>query len=298
MTPTELVERVREECADAVHDITQAYGDGWRDSGPKEAATAAYTAGFLSCKAIRARDLSALTQSPESLPPNCTMDETRGIRTVGPDGGVLRQMPNPTDTDLKDPLFGAVWEATKTWDVNAPEFYRGYCGMNGSHVMLILAAIRSQSPESAGEMPSEPKLSVEMVEYSSLSDAEKLGASNNGSGKEWANYLRIISHNGETLFLESDAMEPEDCRFSRDLSWIQPALKKCYELGMKDAALAAQARLREVERGELHIVFDGPPDHHAPRFVECEDAAGKSVNAGEWRKRTDDLWEIVVRTLP
>ena len=55
---------------------------------------------------------------------------------------LLGDMPNPTDTDLVDPVFNAVWEATKSWDVNVPEHYQGYCGMNGSHVMIILNAIR------------------------------------------------------------------------------------------------------------------------------------------------------------
>ena len=54
-------------------------------------------------------------------------------------------MPNPTEGDLQDPLFNAIWQTTKTWDVNVPEYYFGYCGMNGSHVMLILNAIRQVS---------------------------------------------------------------------------------------------------------------------------------------------------------
>jgi hypothetical protein len=75
------------------------------------------------------------------VPENCTSDE-RGIRTVGPHGGLKESMPSPMGTDLIDPLFEAIWQTTKTWDVNAPEYYVGYCGMNGSHVLLILKAIR------------------------------------------------------------------------------------------------------------------------------------------------------------
>ena len=55
---------------------------------------------------------------------------------------MTQQMPNPADTDLADPLFNAIWEVIKTWDVNVPELYVGYCGANGSHVMLILDAVR------------------------------------------------------------------------------------------------------------------------------------------------------------
>jgi hypothetical protein len=49
---------------------------------------------------------------------------------------------------------------------------------------------------------------------------------------------------------------------------------------------------------ELRIVFDGPPSHESGRFVECEDANGRSVIAGEWRERPDGLWELVVTSLP
>lgn len=63
-------------------------------------------------------------------------------------------LPNPSDTDLSDPLFNAIWEVTKTWDVNAPEYYEGYCGLNGSHVMIIINAIRAlldKAPSVSGE---------------------------------------------------------------------------------------------------------------------------------------------------
>lgn len=55
----------------------------------------------------------------------------------------LPPMPNPMPMDLVDPMFNAIWNATKTWDVNVPAHYVGYCGMNGSHVMLILNALRA-----------------------------------------------------------------------------------------------------------------------------------------------------------
>ena len=79
---------------------------------------------------------------------SCATDSERGMRLVGPHGGLKEAMPSPTEVDLADPLFEAIWQATKTWDVNAPEYYKGYCGMNGSHVMLILNALRSAPPSS------------------------------------------------------------------------------------------------------------------------------------------------------
>jgi len=48
---------------------------------------------------------------------------------------------------------------------------------------------------------------------------------------------------------------------------------------------------------EYHILFDGPPGHEAGRFVEVNDASGKSIHAGEWVERADGLWELVI-TVP
>jgi len=50
-------------------------------------------------------------------------------------------MPNPTQEQLSDPVFNAIWQTIKSWDVNVPEYYRGYCGASGSHVVLILNAL-------------------------------------------------------------------------------------------------------------------------------------------------------------
>ncbi len=59
---------------------------------------------------------------------------------------------------LSDPLFDAIWERIKSWDINVPEQYEGYCGANGNHVCAILDAVRERlnrqgsehAPESSG----------------------------------------------------------------------------------------------------------------------------------------------------
>jgi hypothetical protein len=51
------------------------------------------------------------------------------------------EMPNPDQAMLDSPEFEAIWQAIKRWDINAPEYYRGYCGANGSHVAVILNAL-------------------------------------------------------------------------------------------------------------------------------------------------------------
>lgn len=56
----------------------------------------------------------------------------------------------------------------------------------------------------------------------------------------------------------------------------------------------AQALRESMEREALRIVFDGPPGPDGPRLIEAENAAGQSVNAGEWRERPDGYWELVI----
>lgn len=125
-----------------------------------------------------------------SIPANCTSDE-RGIRTVGPHNGLLEKMPNPTGVDLADPLFNAIWNECKSWDVNAPKYYVGYCGLNGSHVMLIVNAIRAaglytrpQDSALAGRLLKELQNCEDCESISSrLSDYVREAAAALGGGK-------------------------------------------------------------------------------------------------------------------
>ena len=50
----------------------------------------------------------------------------------------------------------------------------------------------------------------------------------------------------------------------------------------------------EAEMPEaLYVVFDGPPSHKAGRFVEVENAQGKSVSVGEWKpNRNIVYWQL------
>jgi hypothetical protein len=45
----------------------------------------------------------------------------------------------------------------------------------------------------------------------------------------------------------------------------------------------------------IDVVFDGPPNHEAGRFVEVEDAHGTSINAGEWVEREDGFWALRIK---
>ena len=50
--------------------------------------------------------------------------------------------PDPTPEMLSDPEFEAIWQAIKTWDINVPRAYQGYCGATGNHVRAILDGLR------------------------------------------------------------------------------------------------------------------------------------------------------------
>lgn len=47
----------------------------------------------------------------------------------------------PTEKDLESPLFEAVWQAIKGWDIER-EPGIGYAGATGTDVMTILNAIK------------------------------------------------------------------------------------------------------------------------------------------------------------
>lgn len=61
-----------------------------------------------------------------------------------------------------------------------------------------------------------------------------------------------------------------------------------------ETAIARLERELAEARRELYILFDGPPSHESGRFVKVEDGHGHSVNAGEWQKRDDGLWALVI----
>lgn len=47
-------------------------------------------------------------------------------------------------------------------------------------------------------------------------------------------HLLVMEHNGVVVRQESDAFEPEDGTFYRDLSWIENAIMQAYQIGGQD----------------------------------------------------------------
>jgi hypothetical protein len=71
--------------------------------------------------------------------------------------GAKAPWPDPTPEMLNDPVFEAIWQTIKRWDINVPSQYVGYCGATGNHVRAILDAI-SQAP-SPTQLPQEATVS-------------------------------------------------------------------------------------------------------------------------------------------
>jgi hypothetical protein len=59
---------------------------------------------------------------------------------------------SPTPEMLNgDPLFDAIWNVIKSWDVNVPGVYIGYCGANGNHARAIYEAVAGFRAPAASE---------------------------------------------------------------------------------------------------------------------------------------------------
>ncbi len=52
-----------------------------------------------------------------------------------------------------------------------------------------------------------------------------------------------------------------------------------------------QEQLEQI-KDYVDIVFDGPPGPESGRFVEVENAQGKSISFGEWIERPDGYWAL------
>jgi len=76
-------------------------------------------------------------------------------------------------------------------------------------------------------------MKIENVSFDMLTESEQDDVPNNGYGKENANYLKI-TFNKEDTQIYSDAMEPEDASFARDLNWIKYAIEQAYKQAVYD----------------------------------------------------------------
>lgn len=78
------------------------------------------------------------------------------------------------------------------------------------------------------------------------------------------------------------------------LAFDKGQLRNIEMLTMTDARKLHALLSQVVEPGgrRIDIVFDGPPSHESGRFVEVEDADGRSIEVGDWIHRDDHYWVL------
>lgn len=86
-----------------------------------------------------------LTDGPDNAWPK-SEPNLEGLKATlsQPAVGVGEEWRDPTQADLDAPLFEAIWQAIRTWDVNVPGQYVGYCGATGNHAVAILDKVRAE----------------------------------------------------------------------------------------------------------------------------------------------------------
>lgn len=55
---------------------------------------------------------------------------------------IQKSMPSPSEDEMDSEIFNQIFDIIKNWDISAPEYYSGYTSGNGSHVKLIIDAIK------------------------------------------------------------------------------------------------------------------------------------------------------------
>lgn len=101
-------------------------------------------------KRIVWRRLMSVLESELPIPPRTAWQErvraiVRNEQVTAPQPKHPIAWPDPTEEDQRDPIFNAIWEVIKTWDIAAPLAYTGPCGATGNHAKAILDAIRNLS---------------------------------------------------------------------------------------------------------------------------------------------------------
>ena len=64
----------------------------------------------------------------------------------------------PTTEEMKDPLWERIWEVIKSWDINVPAEYGGYCGATGNHVCAIYDAVRVTGSDGKTYLITDPNI--------------------------------------------------------------------------------------------------------------------------------------------
>lgn len=105
---------------------------------------------------------------------------------------------DPTDNDLKDPLFEVIWQVIKRWDISRSNG-AGYAGATGTDVMTILRPLRTHIKEREDKIRAECKYSDEPRPCECYDINEQIDKAREEGyikliekhNKEWAEQVRV-----------------------------------------------------------------------------------------------------------
>jgi hypothetical protein len=80
--------------------------------------------------------------APRHPDPQYTRDELNELRRRDKLEPATFNYSEPTKEMLRDPLWNAIWDEIKTWDIRVPTEYTGYMGATGNHVTAIFKALK------------------------------------------------------------------------------------------------------------------------------------------------------------
>jgi hypothetical protein len=209
--------------------------------------------------------------------------------------------PDPTPAMRDSPIFEAIWQTIKRWDVNVPDVYAGYCGATGNHVRAILDALPSRAVELDGPLwteyldividgPPGPEAGRFVEVENDQGKSVSVGNWTKRDGVYWALRLRVADQSAR-------APEPPERKpapplkhqlcVTADRLWAKhgPATDEPHpgraitvgilrQLAFTLEDLEAQAVRRLEELGvELPLVDDSP--HRMPLSEECRRSAAR-----------------------
>lgn len=119
----------------------------------------------------------------------------------------------------------------------------------------------------------------------SMGDASSAGRGVRSTDGRWTRLLSPNPHSPEATM--SDLTDA-------DLEAMEQRADNGNQRRSDIYALIAALRDAQGERKqEIHLVFDGPPEHVAGRFVEAENSAGESISVGRWEQR-GEYWHLII----
>ena len=111
-----------------------------------------------------------------------------------------RSWPDPTPDMLGgNPLFDAIWSVIRTWSINVPHVYGGYCGATGNHVRAIYDAISALPPPDPAEAGGDAPKPIAWAVFTDNGNC-RIWFSDHEMAQNWARHPDPAEAGGEGLY--------------------------------------------------------------------------------------------------